>query len=82
VPYSIERSRSGNGAHVWIFFDSPVLAVKARKLGNAILTEGMGKDTKNDAQSDYRKLEKMPIAPILASAINFFGDLRFILTPF
>ena len=33
VPYSIERSRSGNGAHVWIFFDSPVLAVKARKLG-------------------------------------------------
>ena len=42
----------------------------------------MGKDTKNDAQSDYRKLEKMPIAPILASAINFFGDLRFILTPF
>ena len=46
VPYSIERSRSGNGAHVWIFFDSPVLAVKARKLGNAILTEAMNRNGK------------------------------------
>lgn len=36
VPYSVERSRSGNGAHVWIFFEEPVLAVKARRLGNAI----------------------------------------------
>ena len=23
VPYAIERSRSGNGAHVWFFFSSP-----------------------------------------------------------
>lgn len=46
VPYSIERSRSGNGAHVWMFFDSPVLAVKARKLGNVILTEAMNRDGK------------------------------------
>ena len=40
----IERSRSGNGAHVWIFFDTPVTAFKARKLGNAILTEAMNRD--------------------------------------
>ena len=44
VPCSVERSRSGNGAHVWIFFETPVLAVKARKLGNAILTEAMNRD--------------------------------------
>ncbi|MBR5748319.1 MAG: DEAD/DEAH box helicase family protein, partial [Prevotella sp.] len=44
VPWSIERSRSGNGAHVWIFFETPVLAVKARRLGNAILTEAMNRD--------------------------------------
>ena len=45
VPCSIERSRSGNGAHVWIFFEAPVLAVKARRLGNAILTEAMNSRT-------------------------------------
>ena len=44
VPCSIERSRSGNGAHMWIFFEAPVLAVKARRLGNAILTEAMNRD--------------------------------------
>ena len=44
VPCSVERSRSGNGAHVWIFFETPILAVKARKLGNAILTEAMNRN--------------------------------------
>lgn len=51
IPCSIERSRSGNGAHVWIFFESPVLAVKARRLGNAILTEAMNRDGKIDFKS-------------------------------
>jgi hypothetical protein len=34
----LERSRSGNGAHIWIFFDEPVQAAKARKLGSFLLT--------------------------------------------
>ena len=41
IPYAIERSRSGNGAHVWIFFEAPLPASKARRLGNAILTDAM-----------------------------------------
>lgn len=44
VPYSIERSRSGKGAHVWIFFESATAAAKARRLGNAILTEAMNQN--------------------------------------
>ena len=51
IPYSIERSRSGNGAHVWIFFETPVLAVKARRMGNAILTEAMNRNGKIDFKS-------------------------------
>jgi len=37
----VERSRSGNGAHVWIFFDQPVVATLARKLGAFFLTQTM-----------------------------------------
>lgn len=44
IPAYIERSRSGNGAHVWILFDEPVKARTARGLGNAILTEAMERE--------------------------------------
>ena len=44
IPYAIERSRSGKGAHVWIFFEQPLPAFKARRLGNSILTEAMNRD--------------------------------------
>lgn len=41
VPVSIERSRSGNGAHIWIFFNAPVPALLARRLGSGLLTKAM-----------------------------------------
>jgi superfamily II DNA or RNA helicase len=41
IPASLERSRSGNGGHVWIFFDQPVEASLARKFGCALLTRTM-----------------------------------------
>lgn len=41
VPVALERSRSGNGAHVWFFFAEAVSASAARKLGSHILTETM-----------------------------------------
>lgn len=39
VPSAVERSRSGNGAHAWIFFSEPVSAAIARRLGSFLLTE-------------------------------------------
>jgi superfamily II DNA or RNA helicase len=43
VPAVVERSRSGNGAHVWVFFDRQVFAADARRLGCALLTRTMVK---------------------------------------
>ena len=41
VPAVLERSRSGNGGHSWIFFESPIQAATARKLGAMLLTKTM-----------------------------------------
>ncbi len=43
IPYAVERSRSGNGAHVWFFFDTKVVARSARRMGSALLTETMAR---------------------------------------
>lgn len=36
----VERSRSGKGAHIWIFFDKPITASLVRKFGFALLDKG------------------------------------------
>jgi superfamily II DNA or RNA helicase len=41
LPAAVERSRSGNGAHVWFFFSAPVAAATARKMGCYLITETM-----------------------------------------
>lgn len=41
LPAAVERSRSGDGAHLWLFFEAAVPAVLARKLGAHILTRTM-----------------------------------------
>src|SRR4030067_1719011 len=41
VPAALERSRSGKGGHVWMFFDRPVPASLAREFGCALLTRSM-----------------------------------------
>lgn len=55
IPVAIERSRSGNGAHAWFFFNAPITSVTARKFGSSLLTYGMNKRYKI-AFSSYDRL--------------------------
>ena len=43
LPVSVERSRSGNGAHAWFFFDAPVSAAAARRMGCYLITQAMSR---------------------------------------
>ncbi|WP_459570135.1 TOTE conflict system archaeo-eukaryotic primase domain-containing protein [Cupriavidus sp. 8B] len=55
VPVSLEISRSGNGAHAWIFFTSAVTARDARRLGSAIISHTCGQ-TRQLELSSYDRL--------------------------
>jgi hypothetical protein len=61
ISVGIERSRSGNGGHAWIFFASPVAAVLARRLGTLIVARAssfhrgiqfVDRDQKNTMQAN------------------------------
>ncbi|MCD4805424.1 MAG: DEAD/DEAH box helicase family protein, partial [Desulfobacterales bacterium] len=59
----LERSRSGNGGHVWIFFSEPVPASQARRLGTFILTETMDRRPEiglDSYDSFFPKQDTMP----------------------
>lgn len=63
IPAYIERSRSGNGAHVWILFDEPIKAQTARRLGNAILTEAMEREGRMSFKSYDRFFPNQDFMP-------------------
>ena len=48
---AVERSRSGDGGHVWFFSDSSIPASDARKLGSGLLTLAMARRSELKMQS-------------------------------
>lgn len=46
IPCGVERSRSGEGAHLWVFFEDAIPCAAARKLGSALLTAAMEREGK------------------------------------
>lgn len=63
IPAYIERSRSGNGAHVWILFEEPIQATIARRLGNSILSEAMDREGRMSFKSYDRFFPNQDFIP-------------------
>ena len=63
VPAALERSRSGDGAHVWVFFDGAVAAATARSLGASLLREAMAARAELDLSSYDRFFPSQDFMP-------------------
>lgn len=63
VPAALERSRSGDGAHVWVFFEEPVPATTARALGTSLLREAMAARAELDLSSYDRFFPSQDFMP-------------------
>ncbi|MFP5072728.1 TOTE conflict system archaeo-eukaryotic primase domain-containing protein [Pseudonocardia nantongensis] len=63
VPAALEVSRSGIGAHVWIFFAGPVPAVTARALGTGLLGEAIALRGRMDLSSYDRLFPSQDVLP-------------------
>ncbi len=63
IPASIERSRSGNGAHVWMFFKENIPASLARRMGSFLLTKTMSKRYKLSMESYDRLFPSQDTLP-------------------
>ena len=55
IPYAVEKSRSGNGAHIWFFFCEKVPASTARRMGSSIVTAAM----KSNARLSFASYDRM-----------------------
>lgn len=63
IPVAVERSRSGNGAHIWFFFSQPVAAADARALGNMLITETMSRYHQLSMESYDRLFPSQDVMP-------------------
>ena len=55
IPCTVEKSRSGNGSHVWFFFSEKVPASTARRMGSSIVTAAM----RSNARLSFASYDRM-----------------------
>ena len=63
VSAALERSRSGAGGHVWVFFAEAVAASAARRLGAVLLREAMSRRAELDLASYDRLFPNQDFLP-------------------
>lgn len=63
IPVSLERSRSGNGAHIWIFFSESIPSSLARQLGSYLISETMANRHEIDMKSYDRLFPNQDTLP-------------------
>ena len=63
VPAYLERSRSGNGGHAWVFFTEPVAASDARRVGTALLRAAIERRAEVDLASYDRLFPSQDLLP-------------------
>jgi len=52
LPTYLERSKSGNGSHLWIFFSQPISAAKVREFGFMLLKKAGGITVESNSSGD------------------------------
>ena len=75
IPAALEISRSGQGAHVWMFFNAPASARTARALGFGILRRAIAKRGQMRLSSYDRFIPAQDLLPVNASGGQRFGNL-------
>jgi len=70
IPCALEISRSGKGAHVWIFFASSVPASEARRLGSALVSRTCATQRQLELSSYDRFCQTSTACPREVSGIS------------
>jgi superfamily II DNA or RNA helicase len=73
APAALEVSRSGTGAHAWLFFTGPVLAVTARQLGTGLVREAIALRGRMNLSSYDRLFPSQDVLPASASVGNLIA---------